>query len=43
MSYATKLNTLLIYSTSVSINPNTMGLHQDIYRYKPQYDEYHST
>jgi hypothetical protein len=29
-----KLNTPLTYSTSVSINPNTRKLHQDISRYK---------
>jgi hypothetical protein len=29
-----KLNTPLTYSTSMSINPNTMELHQDISRYK---------
>jgi hypothetical protein len=28
------LNTPLTYSTSVSINPNTRELHQDISRYK---------
>jgi hypothetical protein len=29
-----KLNTPLTYSTLMSINPNTMELHQDISRYK---------
>jgi hypothetical protein len=29
-----KLNTPLTYSTSVSINPNTRELHQDISHYK---------
>jgi hypothetical protein len=29
-----KLNTHLAYSTSVSINPNTRELHQDIFHYK---------
>jgi hypothetical protein len=29
-----KLNAPLTYSTSVSINPNTMELHQDISHYK---------
>jgi hypothetical protein len=29
-----KLNVPFAYSTSVSINPNTRELHQDIFRYK---------